>query len=109
MNRPDNIQAAIDCLKISGTINVILGNHVTALDKKCLETILDYITSLEKAAEWQDIGTAPKDVSFLGCTERGHIRNFWWSPTLYRFSSMYAGEQPTHWRPLPTPPLSKVE
>lgn len=62
---------------------------------------------------WQDIATAPKDgTSFLGHWQGGTYdcairavkfhNGKWWEP-----NEDYLVREPTHWMPLPPPPLSK--
>lgn len=60
--------------------------------------------------EWQPIETAPRDQTrFLFATAEGHISIGWY---MGKHGTVFAAENlgqrsegPTHWMPLPTPPV----
>lgn len=66
-------------------------------------------------SDWAPIATAPKNGPILGSRE-GHISIYRWNDDIdsrrpkpywatWRGKSVDRGHQPTHWMPLPEPPL----
>ena len=51
---------------------------------------------------WQPIETAPSDGAWIICTAIGSV-NVWISPA----NGHYGGSEPTHWMPLPKPPVKE--
>lgn len=73
-----------------------------------------------QAPQWQPIETCPKDASwFLGRLEDGEVARVHWASDLsgseqpafqgcFRLSGSYFSEvNPTHWMPLPDPPVAE--
>ncbi len=75
--------------------------------------VFDFTGGFNKAREWMDISTAPKDGThvLLLCVGRilpvvgKYVEDFFykWTPSEYGMRGFYI--EPTHWQPLPSPPV----
>jgi hypothetical protein len=81
-----------------------------------LDTQADALSRLSRSAEWRDIASAPKDGTFVLLFVRGSDA---WCPSIGRWNGDAWGDEmfsfhlpglnmPTHWQPLPAPPLASA-
>lgn len=111
-------EAAAAELRLMSSSIYVATDKVAADDISARLTRLHSLVSELAAAvpEWRPISEAPKDGTRIhGTNWRGavilnpekfyHVKEMWWSSDMRWWESGYrVPENPTHWRPFPTPP-----